>query len=434
MARTATDLLREDSERSARVAASAAEQRSSAPSVSSISNPSEALLATFGFPTKSGASVTFDTAPTISAVYGCMQIISGLIARLPLELIQRTAKGTEVITDHPAVPLIKYTPDGIRTPFAWRQMLEAQVLTRGNGYSRIKRNAKFEPIALEWMNPIYVECWRTTAGDVFYRFKGKVLYQYEVFHHREMSMDGIVGMSPVTAMREQMGLALVTQEHGSRYFSNGAAPSVVFTAPLAASKEQMDRIRDEVLKNHGGVANSGKPMIAYGGLTVSPISLTNEDSQFLESRKFDVEEIARAYRVPLHLLQSTEKTTSWGSGIEQLNRAFVDYSLADRLIRWEQELDMSLLTEADRKHGLGHKFDTSEMTRGTDLERAQYYQAMRNIAALSVNDVREMEGLNDLPDHLGDDYTLKFNGTGGTAPADANPSNKKQPVPTGQGD
>ena len=405
---------------------------SSAPTVSGLANPSEQLLATFGFPTKSGASVTFDTAPTISAVYGCMQILSGLIARLPLNLMQYSGKGCDEVDDHPSIPLIKFTPDGMRTPFAWRQMIEAQVLTRGNGYSFIRRNAYFEPESLEWMNPIQVECWRTPDGDVFYRYRGKVLYQYQVFHHREMSMDGIVGMSPVTAMREQMGLALTTQEHGSRYFSNGAAPTVVFTAPLGATKDQMDRIRDEILKNHGGVANAGKPLIAYGGLTVSPISLTNEDSQFLESRKFDVEEIARAYRVPLHLLQSTEKTTSWGSGVEQLNRAFIDYSLSDRLKRWEEELDMSLLTLAERKRGYGWKFDTSAMTRGTDLERAQYYQAMRNIAALSVNDVREMEGFNDLPDHLGDDYQLKFNGMGGSAPAEANPQKNNNPAPAGK--
>jgi HK97 family phage portal protein len=406
------------------------ELRSTAPSISSMSNPSESLLATFGFPTKSGASVTFDTAPTISAVYGCMQILSGLLARLPLRLIQKTAKGTEVITDHVVWPLINVSPDGIRNPFAWRQLMEAQILTRGNAYSRIRRNQFFEPVALEWMNPIHVECWRTEDGEVFYRYKGKVLYSYEVFHHREMSMDGIIGLSPVTAMREAMGVALVTQEHASRYFSNGAAPSVVFTAPLGATKDQMDRIRDEILKNHGGVANSGKPMVAYGGLTISPISLTNEDSQFLESRKFDVEEIARAYRVPLHLLQSTEKTTSWGSGVEQLNRAFVDYSLADRMRRWESELDMALLTDKERSKGLGFKFDTSEMTRGTVIERAQYYQAMRNIGAFSVNDVREMEGFNDLPDNIGDNYLLKFNGTGGTSPADQNSEQggKKQPV------
>ena len=395
---------------------------------STLSSAPTSLIQTVGVQTKSGANVTSDSALAVSSVYACSQILSGIIARLPLELRLQTAKGSELVRagDHPCVSLVSVTPDGFRTSFQWRQMLELITLLRGNSFSRIVRNAYFEPIALKWLNPLFMEIWRTEDGDPFYRYKGKLLDVHDVFHHREMAPDGVVGLSPVTCMREQIGLAIVTQEHGSRYFSNGAAPMVVFTAPLGATKEQMDRIRDEILKNHGGVSNSSKPMIAYGGLTVSPISLTNEDSQFLESRKFDVEEIARAYRVPLHLLQSTEKTTSWGSGIEQLNRAFVDYSLADRLKRWEEELNLALLTTAELAEGYGFKFDTSELTMGSNTDRANYYQTMRNIAAMSVNDVREAEGMDDLPDNIGDRYDLPFNATGGIS------QSQQEPVPKGK--
>jgi phage portal protein BeeE len=166
--------------------------------------------------------------------------------------------------------------------------------------------------------------------------------------------------------------------------------------------------------------------VAYGGLTVSSVSLSNQDSQFLESRKFDIEEIARAFRVPLHLLQSTEKTTSWGTGVEQLNRAFVDYSLQDRLVRWQEELNLSFLSAADLDNGLYWKFDVSELVSGSNSDRAQYYQVMRNIGVMSINDVREAEGMNDIVyqdddgEQIGDNYEQPFNGTGGTVQKEAN--------------
>ena len=428
MGRTTSDLIAADDARSVRAAGLRAREKRS--EVSSLSNPGAGLLQAFGaIPTKSGASVNDSTALTVSTVYACAQIISGIIARLPLRLLDTTAAGYDVITDHPSCRLMQRTPDGFRTAFAFRQSMEAIALLRGNAPCRIRRNSYFEPVKLEWMNPLRFEIWRTPEGNPFYRYDGAVLLPSDVLNHKEMSIDGISGISPVTAMREQIGLALTTQEHGARFFSNGANPGVVMMAPLGVTKEQMDRIRDEVIRNHGGVANSNKPFVAYGGLTVSTVSLSNADSQFLESRKFDIEEIARAYRVPLHLLQSTEKTTSWGSGVEQLNRAFIDYSLADRLVRWEEELNMSLLSERDLDDGLHWKFDTSELTKGTAKERAERFLIMRNIGAMSVNDVREEEGMNDLVDHLGDRYDLPFNGNGGTNANAAPKDTKATPEP-----
>jgi HK97 family phage portal protein len=394
----------------------AGERRSTA--FSSISAPSDRLLQSLGYPVKSGATVNADTAINVSTVYACAQLLSGVLARLPLRLLDTTSAGYDVITDHPACKLVQRTPDGFRTAFAWRQMMELGALLRGNAPSFIERNAYFEPSALRWMNPALFEIWRTQAGDPFYRYNGAVLNFGDVLVHKEMSLDGISGISPITAMREQIGLAITTQEHGSRYFSNGASPGVVLTAPLGATKEQMDRIRDEVAKNHGGVANSGKPFVAYGGLTVSTVSLSNADSQFLESRAFDVEEIARAFRVPTHLVNG-KGASSWGTGIETMNRAFLDYSLRDRLTRFEDELNLSLLSEKDKDDGLYFKHDVSELTVGTALERAQTHQIYRNIGVESINDARKAEGMNDLPDNIGDRYDLPFNGNGGTNAADA---------------
>lgn len=391
------------------------EQRS-ATSVSSIKTPSDALLNSFGLPAKSGAVVNADTAMTVSTVYAAVTMVSGLLARLPIQLRRSTSAGCDILgrEDHPAIDLVCRSPDGHRTAFSWRQSCNARALIRGNGPSRIFRDAYFQPSQLGWMNPAEFEIWMTPEGEPFYRYRGQVLRSWEVLNRKDFTLDGISGVSAIDRMREQIGLAITTQEHGARHFSNGAQPGVVLTAPLGATKQQMDMIRDEVNKNHAGVANSGRPFIAYGGLTVSTVSLSNADSQFLESRKFDVEEIARAFRVPKHLLQSNEGATSWGTGLEQLNRAFIDFSLADRIAGHEEELDMGLLSEADKDAGLYFKLDTSELTAGSNKDRADYYQIMRNVGAMSVNDVREREGMNDLPDHLGDRYDLPFNGNGGT--------------------
>lgn len=407
-------------------------------STSSLQNPSPSLLNALGFPVKSGATVNPETAMNVSAVYACVQILSSAIARLPLRIMRKTPGGCEEVTDHPACDLVKHTPDGVRTAYAWRQMMDATTLLRGNAPAFIKRNAYFEPEALGWMNPLQFEIWQTPEGVPFYRYRGQVLNSYDVLVHKELSLDGIRGMSPVTAMREQIGLAITTQEHGARHFSNGASPGVVLTAPLSATKAQMDMIRDEVQKNHGGVGNAGKPFIAYGGIEVKTVSLSNADSQFLESRKFDIEEIARAYRVPLVLLQSTEKSTSWGTGIEQLNRMFIDWSLAPRLSAWEGELNLALLSRQNRDSGLYFKFDTSELTAGSNADRAAYYKAMRDIGAMSINDVREAERMNDLPADqvddaghpIGDKYLVPFNGSGGTAAKpDAKESAAADPQP-----
>lgn len=369
-----------------------------------------------GLPSKSGAPVNADSAMTVSTVYAGVTLISGLLARLPINLLRSTSTGCEILEprEHPAINLIRQTPDGHRSAFSWRQSVNAQAILRGNGPSLIIRDATYRPTELRWMDVAEFEVWRTPDGEPFYRYRGKVYRSWEILNRKDFTLDGISGVSVVERMREQIGLAITTQEHGARHFANGASPSIVLTAPLSATQAQMDMIRAEVTKNNGGVINAGRPFVAYGGLTASALSLSNQDSQFLESRKFDVEEIARALRVPKHLLQSNEGATSWGTGLEQLNRAFIDFSLADRISGHEEELDMGLLSDADKDDGLYFKYDTSDLTAGSNNDRANYYQIMRNIGAMSINDVREREGMNDLPDHLGDVYDLPFNGNGGS--------------------
>lgn len=386
---------------------------------SDLINPTSWLSAFFnGAKTKSGACVNHNTALTVTTVLRCVSLRSGALGRLPLGLYQKTAAGREEITDHPLYSIIKTSPDGIRTAFSWRQSMEAWALLRGNGYSRIRRNRFFEIEAIEWMSPVEVENWVTPAGMPYYRYRGEVLRTDDVFHHRNFSLDaGLTGLSTVTLMREQIGLALSTQEHGSRFFSNGASPGVVLVAPLSATAEQLKVIRAEIDKNNVGVGNSNKPFLAYGGLDVKPISLSMADSQFLESRKFDVEEIARAFGVPPHLVGQSEKSTSWGTGIESMNRGFVDWTLSDQLKAFEQECDLQLLTEQERRSGMYFKFNLKALLAGSASERAAFYRTMREIRAININEIRRAEDMNDLPDNIGDNPREDFNTASGKVPA-----------------
>jgi HK97 family phage portal protein len=411
--KNALDLLAVDERRSQVAAGIFAIEKRGDP-ISNLTNPQPWLLNHLSLPTKSGAAVSDNTALGIGTVWACAQIISGLLSRLPINLVQETAAGDVEVKDHPAVRLLSVTPDGVRTSFAWRQMMNVAALLRGNGLSRIRRDRKFQLLGIDYLNPNETQFRTTTDGDPIYTFRGQLIPPHEIFHHRDMTRDGVTGLSLVACLREELGMAITTQEHGARFFANGATPGVVLSAPLTATKEQMDRIRSELEKNHGGVANANKPFVAYGGLTVSPIQISNQDAQFLESRKFDVEAVARAFRVPKHLVQSSEGTTSWGTGIEGLNRGFFDFGLADRVRAWEQELTFSLLTTSEQNEGLRFKFDLHDLLSGSAADRAAYYQIMRNICAMSVNEVRRKEGLRELPDNIGDDYRLTFNGSGGT--------------------
>ena len=371
---------------------------------SSLSNPSAELLASFGAPAKSGQSVNVNTAQKVTVVSRCVGILSESIAKLPLHVVRKTGKGTEPAPDHYLTPLLEHSPNSVQDSFQFVEHGQSSVLLRGNQICRTWRDNNFR---IEAIDPIpwgEVEIRQSLPGErleAYYFWRGKQLMPGEFLHLRGGGDHPILGASVITLAREAIGLALATEEHGAKLFSNGAQVPHAISFDAGLTDEQFARTRDQLTRNHSGVGNAHKWMILEGGAKVTSVGLTSEDSQFLESRRFQVEDISRAFGVPLFLLNSTEKSTSWGSGMEQLKKAFLSFTLHPWIRRWEYRLDRDLLSYADRKAGYQIAFDTREFETPTLKELVESIGKAIEIGVMSINEGREWMDLNQIADGLG---------------------------------
>jgi len=431
--RTALDLLASDEQRTARaLVAGAIEQRSG------LKSPEDWLINSLaGSPTSSGKRISADTAFNVITYYACVDLISKLVASLPVRLMEKTASGSFPVESHNAAWLLKDRPNNWQTPFEFKRYLMASVASRGNGYSRVFRDRYYEPTEVVPVHPAdlqpeYVKKLRSViyrGHEAAEAGQGYFLAS-DILHVRALSTDGVCGLSPLRVMRESLGLSLTYQEHTGATFANGGRMPGFITSDTIYTQAQIKDFLAAYKDSYGGADRAGKPRVLNGFKWVS-IGMNNEDAELLASRKFEVEEIARFFGIPLHLLQSTEKSTTWGSGIEQLNRGVVDYMLAPWLVNLEQALNSTLLSEDDRrKRGMGFKVNVNALLRGDPKTRAEFYKVMREIAAMDPNQIRELE---DFPLYQGewaDDPRAPFNGQGG-GQADAaspQPSDATQPA------
>lgn len=374
-------------------------------SVSTLTNPDSWLLSALGAaPVKSGQAVNAVTAQKVTAVARCVGILSESIAKLPLQVVRKTAKGTEPATGHYLTPLLEHAPNEVQDAFQFVEHGQATILLRGNHICRVWRDSRFRIEAIDPIPPNEIEIRQSNPGErlqLYYFWRGKQLLPGEYLHLRGAGDNFAVGTSVIAMARESIGLALATEEHGARLFSNGAQVPHALQVEASLTKEQRDALRYELNQVHGGVGNSHKWMIADSGAKVSRIGLTSEDSQFLETRRFQIEDISRAFGVPLFLLNDTEKSTSWGTGMEQLKKAFLSFTLQPWIRRWEYRLDRDLLSEADRKAGYMIAFDTSEFETPTLKELVEAIGKAIEIGVMSPNEGREWMNLNHIADGVG---------------------------------
>ena len=275
----------------------------------------------------SGAAVTEETAWGQSTVYACVRILSESIAMLPIRLVRRQGGRTEEVENHAALDVL-YNPNGWQTPHEYMQQWVSTTELRGNFNSLKTRNGRGQVVALlpllaqqvsveqrdDWSLVYQVSSGRETQGTY---------NQNEMLHARGMSSDGYRGMSTIGLHREAIGLALQTEKHGAVLFKNGAQMGKVFHTDGTLSDGAYDRLKRDINNKYEGVKNAHRSMILEEGLKVESIAMTNEDSQFLETRRFQKQEIAAICGVPMFLLNDTEKATTWGSGLEQISKAFV---------------------------------------------------------------------------------------------------------------
>ena len=370
--------------------------------------------------TSSGKYVTERSAMQMTAVYCCVRILSEAVASLPLQFYRYTDDGgKEKAVDHPLYFLLHDEPNPEMTSFIFRETLMTHLLLWGNAYSQIIRNGKGEVVALYPLMPDRMKVDRDEHGRLYYEYtvydaddvdgrKGtnKVgrtvrLQPHDVLHIPGLGFDGLVGYSPIAMAKNAIGLAIATEEYGSKFFANGAAPSGVLEHP--GTIKDPSKVRESWQATFGGSGNANKIAVLEEGMKYTPISISPEQAQFLETRKFQIDEIARIFRVPPHMIGDLEKSSF--NNIEQQSLEFVKYTLDPWVSRWEQAMVRALLTP-DEKKKYFFKFNVDGLLRGDYQSRMNGYASARQNGWMSANDIRELENLDRIPAEQGGDLYL----------------------------
>ena len=354
--------------------------------------------------TTSGKAVNERTAMQTSAVYACVRILAESVAGLPLHVYERTANGSKSTKpSHPLYRLLHDEPNREMTSFVFRETLMSHLLLWGNAYAQIIRDGRGFPIALYPLLPDRMAVDRNESGELVYTYqsdKGQVKLRREnILHIPGLGFDGLIGYSPIAMAKNAVGLALATEDYGAAFFANGANPGGVLEHPGVIKPEQADRLRESWQSQFGG-ANAHKVAVLEEGLKFHQMSIPPEQAQFLETRKFQINEIARIFRVPPHMVGDLEKSSF--SNIEQQSLEFVKYTLDPWVVRWEQSLQQALILPSE-KATIFIKFSLDGLLRGDYQSRMQGYSTGIQNGFMSVNDVRGLEDMNLLTAEEGGD-------------------------------
>lgn len=378
-----------------------------------LSNPTPALLEAFGVgPSTTGITVTNQKAMRLAAVYACVRILAESLASLPLVTYQRLERGKRRATEHPVYNLLHSRPNPEMTPFQFIETMMGHVALTGNAYAEIEWNGRGQPINLWPIVPDRVRVERL-GGKKRYIVNVPTgapvaLAQDDMLHVPGFGYDGLIGYSPIGLMRQTVSVAMAAEEFGARFYGNGSRPGGILTmAPgQKMSPEAKERLKRGWEQMQGGLSNSHRVALLEEGLTWQKISIDPDDAQFLETRKFQVSEIARIFRVPPHMIGDLEKATF--SNIEQQSIDFVTNTLRPWAVRWEQVLSHDLFSDYSAGNFFA-KFLMDALMRGDTESRYAAYDIGRNGGWLSANDIREMEDMNALPGDEGDLYLVPLN-------------------------
>ncbi len=380
-------------------------------------HPSQHSLATIfgvGNTSYTGVNVTEETAMTYSAVFACVRLLAWSAAMLPLLTYRRRpGRGKDRATDHPLYPLLKEAANAEMTAFDFRSTIMSHAVGRGNGYAEIEWSNAGRPLALWPLN--------TARMDV-QRVNGQLRYLYDlpdgttanlpawrVLHVRGLSGNGIKGYSPIRLAMQTIGLGLGAEEYGARLFGNSSKPGGVLAHPGKLSDVAFARLQKSWNADHQGLSNAHRLRILEEGMKFEDTGINPEEAQFLETRRFQVNEVARWFNVPPHMIADLDKATF--NNIEELGIGFVVYSLGPWLVNLEQTIGLTLLSSDERKT-LFVEHLTAALLRGRTADRYEAYSTAIQTGIMSPNEVRDLENLN--PYDGGDVYLLPLN----MAPAD----------------
>ncbi|WP_299195740.1 phage portal protein [uncultured Amphritea sp.] len=363
----------------------------------------------YGYDTYSGRGVSSQKAMQLTTVFGCVRVLSESVGMLPCKLYQMNGDQRESAVNHKVYRLLTTAPNDYMTAQEFWEMLIACLCLRGNFYA-YKVKAFGEVVELLPLDPSAVkpklEDHKASYEVTWKDGTKETLDQDLIWHVRILTLDGLTGLNPVAYAREAVGLGLATEEHGARLFSNGAVTSGVLTTEQKLTDEAFKRLQTQFKDNHEGLTNAHKPMILEMGLNWKPVALNSEDSQFLETRKFQRDEICAIFRVPPHLVANLDKASF--NNIEHLGLSFVNYALVPYLTRIESRVNVGLLKKEDQGKYYA-KFNAGALLRGDLKSRYESYGQGINWGILSPNDCRELEDMN--PRDGGDLYLTPLNMT-----------------------
>ena len=352
----------------------------------------------------------------IATVYACVRLLAETVASLPLHLYRYTGDGDakEKATEHPLYKLLYRQVNPEMTSFSFRETVMTHLLLWGNAYAQIVRDGKNAILGLYPLLPENVEIDRNENGELYYIYhaytdevpgekdKDILFRRDEILHIPGLGFNGLVGFSPVAMMKNALGSTLAVEKYGSAFFKNGAQPAGVLEHPGVLKDPQ--KIRDNWTQAYGGAANAHKVAVLEEGMQYKPISLPPEDSQFLSTREFGVEEICRIFRVPPHMVQDLKRATF--NNIEHQSIDFVMHTIMPWLIRIEQAIIKDLLIDKEQDE-LFPKFNVDGLMRGDYKSRMDGYAVGFANGFLSPNDIRRLENMDLIPaEDGGDDYYL----------------------------
>jgi HK97 family phage portal protein len=357
--------------------------------------------------THSGKTVNADSALYSSAVVGCVRVLAETLASLPLVIYKKRPDGGKDTADgHPLYPILHDSPHPMLSSFEFRELFMGHLSLRGNSYAFKEQNnagliLSLTPLLPQNMTPEVApdgksKIYRYISGEG----RPEVFKDSEIWHLKGLSTDGIIGLSPVSLAREAIGMALAAEDYGARFFNNDARPGGILTSPGKLQPDAAKRLKESVEEASTG-ANRHRLMVLEQGLDWKQVGLSQTDSQFLETRKLQIEEIARIYRVPCILIGHSNSTSTFASA-EQFMLSFVIHTMRPWVVRWEQSINMHLLTASDRKQGYFAEFKLDALLRGDTASRyAAYSQAIAS-RIMNPNEVRALENMN--PYDGGDEY------------------------------
>lgn len=363
----------------------------------------------------SGKPVNERTAMQTTAVYACVRILAEAVASLPLHVYEyQDDGGKKLVHDHPLYYLLHDEPNPEMTSFVFRETLMSHLLIWGNAYAQIIRDGAGRVLGLYPLLPDKMEVQRDDRGNIFYVYSrnsdenpmfkeyGNIKLKAEdVLHIPGLGFDGLIGYSPIAMAKNAVGMTLACEEYGASFFANGANPGGVLEHPGVL--KDPSKVRESWNSVYRGVNNAHKIAVLEEGMKYQQIGIPPEEAQFLETRKFQINEIARLYRIPPHMVGDLDKSSF--SNIEQQSLEFVKYTLDPWVIRWEQSLQRSLLLPGEKgKYFI--KLNVDGLLRGDYQSRMNGYAVGRQNGWFSANDIREMENMNPIPDEEGGNLYL----------------------------